>query len=195
MAEPRVVMMDAARRRAVEHLHRRIGGARGEHPVVAGAETLGAGGREADRDAVLQQQRRAAGRHVDDAGRAGARDPEQTGRAARQSVRQHRAASGPSGARAGCARAGSRLSGNAPGSISAGSAGANVMRRVASLTVMRRISPAPLRELAHVVDDLDPVAAVEAQHVVAAQRLAARARWPTPCSRRGCRRWRSRATT
>ena len=36
---------------------------------------------------------------------------------------------------------------------------------------MRRISPGGLRELAHVVDDLDPVAGVEAQHVVAAERL------------------------
>ncbi len=46
-AEPRVVVVDAARRRAIEQLDRGVGGARGEHPVVARLETLGAGRGEA----------------------------------------------------------------------------------------------------------------------------------------------------
>ena len=75
-AQPRVVVVDAARRRVVEQLDRRVGGARGEHPVVARAEALGAGrSAKLHRDAVLEQQRGARGGHGDDAGRRRHRGP------------------------------------------------------------------------------------------------------------------------
>ena len=64
-AEPRVVVVDAERRRGVEVLDRGVGGARGEDPVVAGAEPAAAAGRERERDddAVLEHdlRRRAGG--------------------------------------------------------------------------------------------------------------------------------------
>ena len=65
-----VVMMNAARRSALEKLHRGVRRARGEHPVIAGTEAGRAGGREAHRHAVLQQQRRARRWHGDHAGRS-----------------------------------------------------------------------------------------------------------------------------
>ena len=86
------------------------------------------------------------------------------------------------------------LSGNAGGSRSAGKPAFNLMRRVASTTVMRRSLAGSLRELAHVVGDLDPVAGVEAQHVVATERLQLKLVSGNACWRRGCRRWRFRAT-
>ncbi len=49
-AEPRVVVVHAERRRGVELLDRRVRRARGEDPVVAGAEAAAAAGRDRERD-------------------------------------------------------------------------------------------------------------------------------------------------
>ncbi len=171
--EPRVVMMNAARRRLVQNLHGGIGGARREDPVVAGSKPLRAGGREAHRDAILQQQRSARSR----------------ARRSRRSMPRRRGPAKPSWRRCRTvlstwpflvpqrtrrfALRGNVLSGNVVGSMSAGSAGVNEMRRFASSTVMLADLAGRLRELAHVVGDLDPIAGVETQHIVAPERSRA----------------------
>ena len=70
-AQARVVVMNTARRRAVQQLDRCVRGARGKLPMVAGLETLGAGGSKADRHAVFQQQFGASRGHLDHAPGAG----------------------------------------------------------------------------------------------------------------------------
>ncbi len=161
-AEPGIVVMDAARRRPVEQLDRGVGGARREHPVVAGLEAPGAGRVEADGDAVFEQQRHGRGRHRDHAGRAGDVEILHLDRRAAGVGAEDLVRSGPSAAPADCALSGQRaVRGSAAGSIAAGSAGVNVMRRVASSTVICRISPGTCENSRTVVDDLDPVAGLE----------------------------------
>ena len=131
--QARVVMMDAARRCAVENFDRGVRRARGEHPIIAGVKSLGSGGCEADRHAVFQQQRRARRGNRDHAGRAGCVEILHLDRRAAGVGAEHLVRSDPSGGRADYGRVGTRCRGSFPAASSAGSAGVNWMRRVASI--------------------------------------------------------------
>ena len=165
-AQPGVVMVNAARRRVRQRFHRRIRSPCGEHPVVASLEALRTGATETHCDAVLKDQG-GAGRHFDHTAGAGVEILEHRSGAASAGL-QHGMLLVPAthpqvvlarelGARKGCRNHVCRQRGRE----------GNAARRFVDGDSANFATA--LRKLALIVDDLDPVVAVKAQHVVAAQ--------------------------
>ncbi len=164
------MMMDAARRRAVETLHRGVRRARGEHPVVAGPEAGRAGGGKAHRHAVLENQRRAGRWNIDQAALARVVQVLDFDRRAARIGAEDFSALVPA--------PNAQIAGDCERAVGEGRRQHRGRQRRRELNAPRCVDdgdPTDLagkpRELADIVGDLDPVAGAEAQHVVAAKRL------------------------